>query len=97
MKKLIHFNHASDFKKKKVSASASNKTYTIGGEGEVFVGAPDILYSQIVFIKDTHQICTHGELYDCVPRADVTEIDNKVGKLAAVVGVANEELETIIG
>lgn len=63
MKKNVHYNHLSDFMQKKVSASADNTKYTIGG-GEVQEGTPDIKYSQIVFIKDAQKIWTHGQIYE---------------------------------
>lgn len=64
MKKNIHFNHLSDFVQKKVSASADNTKYTIGGTGEVLDGTPEVMYSQIVFIKDAQKIWTHAQFYE---------------------------------
>ncbi len=60
-KKLIHFNKREDFDKKSKATSASDTTV-------------DILYSSIVFIKDTQEIWTHGQFYPCPYTKD--EIDS---------------------
>lgn len=49
-KKLIHFNKKSDFNTKSKATSATDTS-------------ADILYSSIVFIKDTQEIWTHGQFY----------------------------------
>ena len=64
-KKLIHFKKFSDFNSKKLSANEENTKYTVGVGETVVIGAPDILYQSICWIKDTKQQWTHGELYDC--------------------------------
>lgn len=64
-KKLIHFNKFSDFNSKKLSANVENTQYTIGIDGEIQSGAPDILYQSICWIKDTKQQWTHGQIYNC--------------------------------
>lgn len=63
-KKLIHFKNFSDFNSKKLSANENNTQYTLGVDGEVQTGSPDILYQSICWIKDTKQQWTHGQLYD---------------------------------
>lgn len=63
-KKLIHFKNFSDFNSKKLSANENNTQYTLGIEGTVTNGSPDILYQSICYIKDTKQQWTHGQLYD---------------------------------
>lgn len=62
-KKLIHFNNFSTFNSQKLSANVENTKYTIGVDGAVQTGAPDILYQSICWIKDTKQQWTHGQLY----------------------------------
>ena len=62
-KKLIHFNTFENFNSMKLSANAENTQYTLGTEGTVQTGSPDILYQSIVYIKDTQQQWTHGQLY----------------------------------
>lgn len=62
-KKLIHFKSFSDFNSKKLSANEENTQYTLGVDGEVTTGSPEILYQSIVWIKDTKQQWTHGQLY----------------------------------
>lgn len=63
-KKLIHFKNFSDFNSKKLSANENNTQYTLGIDGAVTNGSPDILYQSICYIKDTKQQWTHGQLYD---------------------------------
>ena len=61
--KLIHFENFSNFNSKKLSANKENTKYTIGVNGTIQTGSPDILYQSIVYIKDTKQQWTHGQLY----------------------------------
>lgn len=64
-KKLLHFNEYQNFNSKKLSANSDNTQYTIGIEGQIYNGEDlDIKYQSIVFIKDTKQIWTHGQLYN---------------------------------
>lgn len=63
-KKLIHFNTFENFNSKKLSANVENTQYTLGIDGEIQSGSPDILYQSIVYIKDTKQQWTHGQLYE---------------------------------
>jgi hypothetical protein len=62
-KKLIHFNKKTTFNSQKLSANASNTQYQVGGTGTVQIGAPDINYQSIVYIKDSKEIWTHGQFY----------------------------------
>lgn len=62
-KKLIHFNKKTTFNSQKLSANASNTQYQVGGTGAVQIGAPDINYQSIVYIKDSKEIWTHGQFY----------------------------------
>ena len=64
-KKLIHFNNFSTFNSKKLSANSENTKYTLGIDGDIVDGNPEILYQSICYIKDTQQQWTHGQLYDC--------------------------------
>lgn len=63
-KRFIHFKKFSDFNSKKLSANEANTQYTVGVDGEVEDGAPDVLYQSYCWIKDTKQQWTHGQLYD---------------------------------
>lgn len=64
-KKLLHFNEYQNFNSKKLSANGDNTQYTIGVGGQIYNGEDlDIKYQSIVFIKDTKQIWTHGQLYN---------------------------------
>ena len=59
-KKLIHFEKFENFNSKKLSANKENTKYTLGVNGSVQTGDPEILYQSIVYIKDTKQQWTHG-------------------------------------
>ena len=61
--KLIHCKTYSTFNSKKLSAQVENTSYTVGVNGSKVAGTPEINYQDIVFIKDTRQIWTHGCLY----------------------------------
>lgn len=63
-KKLIHINEFTNFNSMKLSANVNNTQYTVGVDGAVTSGTPDILWQSIVWIKDTKQQWTHGVLYD---------------------------------
>lgn len=63
-KRFIHFKKFSDFNSKKLSANEANTQYTVGVSGAIQNGEPDILYQSYVWIKDTKQQWTHGQLYD---------------------------------
>lgn len=65
MKIYHHYENYNTFNAKKLSAQADNTKYTVGIEGSVTSGTPDINWQCIVFIKDTKQIWTHGRLYTC--------------------------------
>lgn len=62
-KRFIHFKKFSDFNSRKLSANEANTQYTVGVGGEIQNGSPDVLYQSIVWIKDTKQQWTHGQLY----------------------------------
>ena len=85
-KKLIHFNNFSTFNSKKLSANVENTQYTIGIEGEIQSGAPEILYQSICWIKDTKQQWTHGQIYNC---DSLTEEDVKTINGQSVIGEGN--------
>lgn len=64
-KKLLHFKTFANFNSQKLSANEENTSYTIGVDGAVTSGAPVVRYESICWIKDTKQMWTHGQLYDC--------------------------------
>lgn len=74
IKKKIHVADIATLANKKMSANDTNTSYTLGLSGEVTNGTPDVLYQQVVFIKSTGQIWTHGKLY-CV--TDYNDLRNK--------------------
>lgn len=69
-KKLIHFKTFENFNSHKLSANEENTKYTLGIDGEVLNGTPDILYQSIVWIKDVQKQWTHGQLYGGSSTAD---------------------------
>lgn len=97
-KNLIHFNSFENFNSYKLSANSSNTEYTVGVSTEVKSGAPDILWSSIVYIKDTKKMWTHGTLYEYFEDApnDAKEYFRKNGKWAEVLdaSTANHGLMT---
>lgn len=68
-KKLIHFNKKEDFNKLSKATSATDTNV-------------DILWSSIVFIKDTKEIWTHGQIYPSDSYTQ-TEIDEKLNILSS--------------
>lgn len=74
IKNKIHVADIATLANKKMSANETNTSYTLGLSGEVTNGTPDVLYQQVVFIKSTRQIWTHGVLY-CV--TDYNDLRNK--------------------
>lgn len=73
-KKLIHFNTFENFNSKKLSANSENTQYTLGVNGEIQTGSPEILYQSIVYIKDVKLQWTHGQLFDS--DANIQAIDS---------------------
>ena len=66
-KKLIHFKNFEKFNSLKLSANEENTKYTLGINGEVRDGSPDILYQSVVWIKDIQKQWTHSQMYNCSP------------------------------
>lgn len=86
-KKLIHFNTYTNFNSQKLSANIQNTQYTSGVDGEPVDGNPDILYQSIIFIKDTCQIWTHGQLYNAnVSKTDFNKISDGLSTGGILVG-----------
>ena len=73
------FSSRSVFNTKKISTSASNTAYMIGGTGNQVIGDPEILWENICFIDDEKIIWTHGQFY--ASTAELTNlINNKADK-----------------
>lgn len=92
-KKLIHFNKREDFDKKSKATSANDTTV-------------DILYSSIVFIKDTQEIWTHGKIYPApytkeeldaflADKADVSTLNQYYNKTEVDTKIANAVTDSI--
>lgn len=73
-KKLIHFKTFANFNSKKLSANEANTQYTLGVNGTVTTGDPEILYQSVCWIKDTKQQWTHGQLYDLSGSTEATTL-----------------------
>lgn len=89
-KKLIHFETFSNFNSQKLSANKENTQYTVGVDGAITTGNPDILYQSICFIKDESKIWTHGALYDCANQN--SQISENITYSEFVAKVNNGEL-----
>lgn len=99
-KKLIHFKNFSDFNSKKLSANENNTQYTLGINGAVTNGSPDILYQSICWIKDTKQQWTHGQLYDCTGGSSVDLSEyltaNEIAEIYATTESLNEKQDMLV-
>ena len=62
-KKKINFAKFEVFNSKKISANAANTAYTLGINGDLMIGEPDIMWQTICFIKDIQKIWTGGQIY----------------------------------
>lgn len=99
-KKLIHFKKWSDFSSKKLSANEQNTQYTLGVDGALTTGAPDILYQSVCWIKDVRKMWTHGTVYDCSGGVNV-DLSNYVtqaelGELVEFVNDMNSDVANLI-
>lgn len=61
--KFKYVQNQSTFNNKKVATTAANTQYTFGGVGTVYTGTPEIMYKDLVFIRDTNSIWTHNMFY----------------------------------
>lgn len=62
---------------KKIASNQDNTEYTIGGDGEGYVGTPDILYNQVIFVSDENFLYTRGNYYGKnYPQLDVSVTSN---------------------
>lgn len=82
---LIHFKTYNIFNGKKLSANEENTQYTVGVNGSLRTGTPEISYQAICWIKDTQQIWTHGQLYG----VNSDDYVNKVNDLAEADGLSD--------
>jgi hypothetical protein len=60
-----HIPTYSVFQGLKISANSNDTQYSVGVDGNIINGVPDIKWQSIAFIKDVQKIWTHGQLYDC--------------------------------
>ena len=78
-KKLIHFEEFSNFNSMKLSANKENTQYTIGISDTIYDleegKSVDILYQSIVYIKDTQQQWTHGQIYNDTLVIDIGSLE----------------------
>lgn len=79
-KRKLNFAKMETFKQKKISANSANTAYTLGLDGSVQQGEPDVMWQTICFIKDEQKIWTGGQLYSCDPNpTKVSELNNDSG------------------
>ena len=89
-KKLIHFKTFENFNSKKLSANEENTQYTIGIDGAVTDGEPDVKYQSICWIKDVQKIWTHSTIYNCADLISGTNIKTINGE--SILGNGNIEI-----
>ena len=70
--KAHHIETLSEFNSLKFSYDSTNTHYFTGGTDTVVEGTPDILYTDIAYIKPLSAIYTHAKIYPC----PVLEYDN---------------------
>lgn len=70
--KTHHIETLSEFNSLKFSYDSTNTHYFTGGTSTVVEGTPDILYTDIAYIKPLSCIYTHAKIYPC----PVLEYDN---------------------
>lgn len=59
-----HYNLLADVAKKRFSVNAQNTQYVVGPDGTVkTTGIPDILYDELVIIRDASILWTHGKAH----------------------------------
>jgi len=71
--KVHHIETLSEFNSLKFSYDSTNTHYFTGGTDIVVEGTPDILYTDIAYIKPLSAIYTHAKIYPC----PVLEYDNE--------------------
>ena len=82
---FVHCPTYQKFISKKISANIQDTSYTIGVEGEIYQGTPDVSWNSICFITDTKQIWTHGTLYSCTTDLIIEE-DSSIEIDGVIVG-----------
>lgn len=70
--KAHHIETLSEFNSLKFSYDSTNTHYFTGGTSTVVEGTPDILYTDIAYIKPLSCIYTHAKIYPC----PILEYDN---------------------
>ena len=70
--KAHHIETLSEFNSLKFSYDSTNTHYFTGGSATIVEGTPDILYTDIAYIKPLSCIYTHAKIYPC----PVLEYDN---------------------
>jgi len=71
--KAHHIETLSEFNSLKFSYDSTNTHYFTGGTDIVVEGTPDILYTDIAYIKPLSAIYTHAKIYPC----PILEYDNE--------------------
>jgi hypothetical protein len=71
--KAHHIETLSEFNSLKFSYDSTNTHYFTGGTDTIVEGTPDILYTDIAYIKPLSAIYTHAKIYPC----PVLEYDNE--------------------
>lgn len=92
--KAHHIETLSEFNSLKFSYDSTNTHYFTGGTDTIVEGTPDILYTDIAYIKPLSCIYTHAKIYPCpvleydnAPTANSTNLVNS-GNIKKAIDVA---------
>lgn len=95
--KAHHIETLSEFNSLKFSYDSTNTHYFTGGTDTIVEGTPDILYTDIAYIKPLSAIYTHAKIYPCpvleydnVPTANSSNLVNSGGVYTALCNKADK-------
>ena len=102
--KAHHIETLSEFNSLKFSYDSTNTHYFTGGTDTIVEGTPDILYTDIAYIKPLSCIYTHAKIYPCpvleydnTPTANSTNLVNSGNIKNAIDGAISGKQDTITG
>lgn len=100
--KAHHIETLSEFNSLKFSYDSTNTHYFTGGTSTIVEGTPDILYTDIAYIKPLSCIYTHAKIYPCpvleydnTPTANSTNLVNSGNIKNAIDGAISGKQDTL--
>ena len=81
MKLCKYIKTLDEFHNMKVSANVNDTQYIVYASDETATGTPEVMWKQIVFIKEPPTIWTHGQHYFAMDEnvlSDIVEIDERI-------------------